>query len=216
MSKTEQRKEYLNGTLIESEVSKCPIEQFETWFTQAASSKVIEPNAMNIATVDAEGRPSSRTVLLREFSEDGFIFYTNYESQKGQEIAGNPKVALCFYWDALERQVRISADVKKISREASEEYFRNRPQDAQVSAYISSQSSVVKDRKTLEALQKEALEFYEGKQVPLPDSWGGFVAVPNSFEFWQGRRGRLHDRLIYSQSDSQECENGWKIERLCP
>lgn len=214
--KTDQRKEYLGGSLDKKNAANCPIEQFKKWYEDALDSKIIEANAMNLATVDESGRPSSRIVLLREFSEKGFVFYTNYESQKGKEIAKNSKAAICFYWDALERQVRIQVNVEKISKEDSEKYFRNRPKDAQISAYISSQSAVIKNRTTLEQQHLEAEERFKNSEIPLPSNWGGYIAKPINFEFWQGRKGRLHDRLKYSKESVGQKNESWKIERLCP
>ena len=210
MNLAELRENYQKGELLESMVAQNPLEQFKFWFKQAQDAKLPEPNAMFLSTVSQEGRVSGRVVLLKSVGE-GFSFYTNYLSHKGQDLAIHPKASLTFFWVELERQVRIEGEVKKISKEESEAYFRVRPRASQLGAWVSNQSTRIDSRELLEdrfaALEKE----FEGKEIPMPDYWGGYELIPSYFEFWQGRPSRLHDRVIY------ELSNGlWKIGRLAP
>ncbi|MCB8999515.1 MAG: pyridoxamine 5'-phosphate oxidase [Bacteroidales bacterium] len=209
-SLSDLRKEYSLKALSETEVNASPMKQFEDWFEEARKSISGEPNAMVLSTVSGSGKPSSRVVLLKGFSEKGFIFFTNYHSRKGKEIAENHDVALLFFWGELERQVRIEGRVEKISAEDSSAYFAERPRLSQIGAVVSAQSERT-ERRDLEerfhSLEKE----YQGKNIPRPDHWGGYIVKPAYFEFWQGRRSRLHDRISYSVENEK-----WKIDRLSP
>ena len=201
------------GGLREGDVDPDPIKQFEKWFTQALKAKVPEPNAMTLATVAAGGGPAARVVLLKAVEPGGFVFYTNYESTKGKELAADPRVSLVFLWLELGRQVRIDGVVEKVSEKESADYFHSRPRDSQIGAWASRQSEVVPDRETLERQFKEAEERYAGgKEVELPPFWGGYRVVPHTIEFWQGRPSRLHDRLRYRKQE----DGAWKVERLSP
>jgi pyridoxamine 5'-phosphate oxidase len=206
------RVEYTRAGLDVSDVQSSPFEQFAIWFDQACEAALIEPNAMSLATADDKGRPSVRTVLLKYFDGEGFVFFTNYESKKARQIAQNPNAALLFPWIGLERQVIIEGNVEKVSAAESLKYFLKRPLGSQLGAWVSRQSSVVSSRQMLEMeFEKMKRKFADGK-VPLPDFWGGYRVVPREFEFWQGRSNRLHDRIRYRR-DSQA---GWIIERLSP
>jgi pyridoxamine-phosphate oxidase len=196
--------------LDEADADRSPFRQFETWYAEAGSA-VRAPEAMAIATAAADGAPSVRMVLMKEFDEQGFVFYTGYESRKGAELAANPRAALLFYWDPLGRQVRVEGGVAKVPRELSDHYFHTRPRGAQLAASVSLQSSVVGDRAGLEASYAELEEGLAGREVPLPGHWGGFRLVPDTFEFWQHRENRLHDRLRYRRDGDD-----WRIERLSP
>jgi pyridoxamine 5'-phosphate oxidase len=198
--------------LNEKDVDPSPFKQFELWFKQAESAVPILPNAMMLATAVGDGKPSARVVLLKGFDEQGFVFYTNYESQKGTELDENPVAALCFYWAELGRQVRITGAATRTSREESAAYFETRPIDSQLGAWVSSQSEVIGSREVLEQKMKELENEYQGKRIPLPPYWGGYRVAPFVFEFWQNRASRLHDRIRYRRlSDSN-----WAIERLAP
>jgi len=205
------RKNYQLMGLDENKIKNNPVDQFTIWFDEAISADVIEPNAMILSTVSQAGSPSSRTVLLKGLEEDGFIFFTNYESEKGKEIAQNNNVSLLFLWLDLERQVRISGKAIKLSTEESEVYFKSRPRNSQIGAWASKQSEVVPDRQYLEDRFKTMRVKFEDQEIPLPDFWGGYKVIPSRIEFWQGRPNRLHDRILYSKN-----ENEWKIERLSP
>lgn len=211
MSVAQLRKEYKVARLNREDLHADPMRQFDKWFDEALKAELPEPNAMVLSTVDGQGRPSARAVLLKGVDAAGFRFYTNYHSRKGQEIGQNPNVALTFVWLELERQVRIEGTASKLSREDSEAYFKTRPYKSQVAALASQQSRVLPSREVLEARFEELkLEYPEG-QVPLPDTWGGYLVTPCALEFWQGRRSRLHDRFYYTREG-----NGWHVERLAP
>jgi pyridoxamine 5'-phosphate oxidase len=206
------REHYIKGILIEENMPNNPIDLFKEWLAVVIAEKLPEPNAMFLATANAQGKPSVRTVLLKGLDGRGFIFYTNYESQKGQDLAENPQASLLFCWLPLERQVRIEGKVIKLPATESEAYFHTRPKDSQIGATISPQSRVIPDRKGLE----EKVVAYQQKYsdtdtLPLPDYWGGYILIPDSIEFWQGRANRLHDRLLYQRTDIS-----WRLERLAP
>lgn len=203
------RKNYQKGELLESKVNPNPFKQFDKWFEEALSSNIYEPNAMILATA-ADNRPSARVVLLKGFDENGFKFYTNYNSRKGKEISINPNAALLFYWMELERQIRIEGRIEKLSKEESLEYFNSRPLDSRYGSLASSQSEIIPDREYLEKKFSELKEKY-GDNPPMPDNWGGFILKPVLFEFWQGRSNRLHDRIVYEKKESN-----WNIYRLSP
>ena len=212
MSLSDLRREYALAGLKESDLDPNPFKQFDKWFQQALGAGLPEPNAMTLATATLDGKPSARIVLLKGFDERGFVFFTNYESQKGRELSSNPQAALVSYWIELERQVRICGRVSRVSAEESEEYFQSRPLGSQLGAWASQQSEVVGGRKTLEERLEQLTREYQTKPVPLPPYWGGYRVAPETIEFWQGRPNRLHDRLRYAlQSNSQ-----WLIERLSP
>ncbi len=206
------RKDYRLQSLLEKDIDPDPIKQFETWWYQALESAIVEPNAMTLATSSSTGKPSARIVLLKGVSKNGFVFFTNYNSRKGMQIQENPFVCLVFLWKELERQVRIEGEVKKISANESDEYFSKRPLESRIGAWSSPQSKVIESR---EILEKNVLDFsgkFQDKDIPLPQNWGGYIVSPTLIEFWQGRPGRLHDRLQYTVSEN----NTWKIERLAP
>jgi pyridoxamine 5'-phosphate oxidase len=197
--------------LIEGNVDPDPFRQFEKWFKKAEQIVQRLPNAMALATSTSDGKPSVRMVLLKGFDKQGFVFYTNYESQKAEDLAGNPRASLLFYWSELDRQIRINGTVTKVSRAESEAYFNTRPLDSQLGAWASRQSEVIPDREVLESRVKDLAEKYEGRPIPTPPFWGGYRLVPDSVEFWQERAGRLHDRLRYRKQGSD-----WVLERLSP
>jgi pyridoxamine 5'-phosphate oxidase len=204
------RNEYLRGELDIEHVLPDPVQQFGVWMDQALLAGIEEHTAMTLATVSPDGLPSARMVLLKGFDEKGFVFFTNYESRKGQEIARNHRVALVFYWKELERQVRIEGFVLKTSGKESDDYFQSRPGESQVSAIISPQSAAIPDRQYLEDLRKEYLQNHQGEHK-RPVNWGGYQVIPEMIEFWQGRENRLHDRIRYSRRGGE-----WLIERLAP
>ncbi|HQG39138.1 MAG TPA: pyridoxamine 5'-phosphate oxidase [Chitinophagales bacterium] len=204
------RENYDSSFLLEEHCNKNPFLQFKKWFEEAAQSNVIEPNAMTLATVGTDGQPSARIVLLKSFSKDGFTFYTNYESHKGQQLQENAKVALLFWWQ--ERQVRIEGIAKKTDRESATEYFQSRPKSSQIGAWTSPQSTVLPSREALDNRYLEMEQKYNSEIVPMPDYWGGYLVIPNRIEFWQGRESRLHDRINYTLVEDEN----WKIERLAP
>ena len=206
------RKEYTFQGLSETDVHPNPFEQFKIWFDQALFAQLPEPNAMTIATATTNGKPSARMVLLKDYDERGFVFYTNYESNKGQQLVENPWGAIAFWWAELERQVRIEGRVEKVSPAESEAYFHSRPKASQLGAWASNQSQVIDSREVLERRLQQLKEEYENKEVPRPPNWGGFRVIPTEIEFWQGRPSRLHDRLLYQRSD----DGSWRIQRLSP
>lgn len=213
MTKTiaEIRTEYQGEPLIEGDLLKNPIEQFDKWFNEALKAEVTEPNAMNLATATPNGKPSSRIVLLKGVDEKGFVFFTNYHSDKGQLLAVNPLATLNFFWVELARQVRIDGKVEKVSHEESDEYFASRPKGSQIGAWVSDQSSIVENREVLDKKLEELNAHYADKEVLRPPHWGGYRLIPESIEFWQGRPNRLHDRLRYDKNGDT-----WKVARLSP
>jgi len=206
------REDYRAKTLEITDVLANPIQQFNEWFQEALDSQIKEANAMTIATVDAQGKPAARIVLLKGFDENGFIFYTNYDSRKGQELAANPNIAVVFLWKDLERQIRIEGVAEKLAPAVSLNYFQSRPKGSQIGAWASPQSQVIPDRSILEQNVLDLKEKYKNADnLPIPSHWGGYQIKPTLIEFWQGRSSRLHDRLCYTL-----IENEWKIERLAP
>ena len=193
------------------ELAPAPVDQFRRWFESAKRARMYQPNAFQLATCSTEGRPAVRTLLLKGYDARGFLYYTNYESRKGRELAGNPQAMMLFFWNEMHRQVRIEGRVDKLTAEESARYFHSRPRGSQVGAWASHQSSVIKDRAELEQRVAEYEKKFAGSEVPLPPYWGGFRLVPDQFEFWQGRAFRLHDRFIYRRT-----ENDWRIVRLAP
>ncbi len=206
------RREYTDAGLDERNVDANPFKQFEQWFQEAINAKIDLPDAMTLATATTDGMPSARIVLLRGHDARGFVFYTDYESQKGKELAANPNAALVFYWRELDRQVRITGQVSKVSRENSNNYFQTRPVDSRLAALASKQSEVISDRKVLEERFKALAAQYQNEDIPLPSDWGGYRLSPNMIEFWSGRPSRLHDRLRYTR----ESDDGWRLERISP
>jgi pyridoxamine 5'-phosphate oxidase len=209
---SQARVSYERGVLDADSVAADPFEQFGHWFDTALAAELLEPYAMTVATVGIDGQPSARIMLLRGWDERGFVFYTNYESQKGHEIAHTPRAALLFYWAPLEQQIRIEGTVERIAGADSDAYFGQRPRGHQLSAWASHQSSVVPDRAYLETKMREYERTYPG-DVPRPDYWGGYRVKPNRLEFWQGRPDRVHDRILYRRALAT---GPWIIERLSP
>jgi len=205
------RRVYSLTELNESTVLDDPFKQFSEWMEEAVKSNIIDPNAMILATSNKDSIPSVRVVLLKGFDNEGFIFYTNYNSKKGKNLVENPNASALFFWKELERQIRISGRVNKISQKESEEYFHSRPRESQLAALASNQSEVIPGREFLEQKFNEFKEEYHDKEIPLPPHWGGFKLFADSFEFWQGRENRLHDRISYLKED-----NAWQIVRLAP
>lgn len=209
---TDYRKSYEKGELLKKDIPETPFELFQSWFHLAdESASVEEANAMTISTVGKDNFPSTRVVLLKGFSKEGFTFFTNYNSNKGKELEENPKCCLLFFWPALEKQVILQGEVSKISDKESEEYFRSRPRGSQLGAHASDQSSVVPSREYLEERLLKLEQEFKDKDIPKPVNWGGYLFKPSKFEFWQGRASRLHDRILYTKE-----HNNWKIERLAP
>ena len=211
MDLTFMRQGYQNEGLSKEELSPDPFLQFEAWFKEANETEPI-PNAMSLATVNNSGAPLMRTVLLKLFDDNGFVFFTNYKSKKAEHISENPNVAVLFNWVALERQVSINGVAEKVERSESLKYFMGRPRGSQLGAWVSDQSSVLSSRKILEMKLDEIKRKFGENEIPLPEFWGGFRIKPKRFEFWQGRPNRLHDRFLYSKIDDES----WKIERLAP
>lgn len=202
---------YTESALSRADLDLDPFKQFQTWWRAAIDADHIEPNAMTLATAAADGAPSARMVLLKGVDERGFLFYTNYESRKGVELAANPRAALVLYWDRLQRQVRIEGRVERLTAEESAEYFHSRPRDSQIGAWTSPQSTVIFGRTQFEARRQQLEDQFADGPVPLPPFWGGYRVMPHAIEFWQGRPNRLHDRFRYKRSDQN-----WLIERLAP
>ncbi|MEJ6682052.1 MAG: pyridoxamine 5'-phosphate oxidase [Flavobacteriales bacterium] len=211
MSLKESRIEYKKGTLSDDLKNESPFDLFKDWLELAKKCVALDFNAMSLNTNSSDGFPASRIVLLREFTEEGFIFYTNYESAKGKELEQNPNVSLNFFWRELEKQVRVKGTAVKVSSEVSNVYFSSRPRKSQIGAWVSNQSEVIQSRETLVRKEEELEKVFKGKEVTRPPHWGGYLVIPNSFEFWQGRSGRLHDRLKFSEKDSL-----WSADRLSP
>jgi len=208
MDLKDQRKVYEKFELHEESVKHNPFDQFKNWFVDTKNSEILEANAMTLATASKDGKPSARIVLLKEVTETGFVFFTNYNSQKGKDLAENPQAEILFFWDALERQVRIGGNVKKISQDESRAYFDTRPPESRAGAIASPQSQKIESRAVIEEKIKTVLA--ENK-LDMPENWGGYILEPNYFEFWQGRHSRLHDRIIY-----ELMEGSWKVGRLAP
>jgi pyridoxamine 5'-phosphate oxidase len=212
MNISDLRRNYALKSLAESDVLPDPIAQFNVWFQEAIDSQILEPNAMTLATASAEGRPSARIVLLKGIDKEGFVFFTNYESRKGQEMAQNPQAALLFNWLELERQVRIEGRIEKISTEDSLVYFQSRPKGSQIGAWASPQSQVIERREQLtERVEALVREYADAAVLPLPPFWGGYRLAPDQIEFWQGRESRLHDRIQFVKTGE-----GWTLARLAP
>ena len=205
------RREYILKVLDATHAHVNPFEQFKTWFSEATEVQALDPSAMHLSTVSPAGKPSGRIVLLKGI-DTGFLFYTNYDSHKGKDLIHTPFASLTFFWAELERQVRIEGRVEKVSAETSTTYFNSRPFDSKIGAIVSPQSQIVESREVLEHKYAEIWQHYEGEQPPRPENWGGFRLLPDVFEFWQGRKSRLHDRLQYTPT-SQET---WTLERLAP
>jgi pyridoxamine 5'-phosphate oxidase len=206
------REDFMKGELSETNLNKTPDLQFEQWMQDAIDAKVNEVVACNLATVDKNNKPSARIIYLREFGDNEFYFYTNYDSRKAAEIANNPNVCLTFFWPELERQVRIEGVIsKKAEAEKSNAYFNARPQDSKIGAWSSPQSKVLKDREELNSFIENNKTKYKDQEIPRPDFWGGYIIKANYYEFWQGRKNRLHDRIAFILEN-----NNWKIERLAP
>lgn len=205
------RKDYKLDSLSKEEVDKNPISQFKKWMNEAISFKITEPNAMTLATSTPDGIPSARVLLLKSFDNDGFVFYTNYESRKADDLAKNPHACIVFDWHLMERQVRIEGVAKKVSSEESDKYFNERPEGSQMGAWTSPQSTFIDDREELENRRVKIESMFKDKLITRPPNWGGYVLKPHTIEFWQGRENRLHDRLIYIKADEE-----WILRRLAP
>ena len=205
------RREYASRALTEHDALDDPIQQFSLWFGEALKSELLDTNAMTLATASRDGGPSARIVLLKGFDEAGFVFFTNYESAKARDLDDNPRACLLLFWAALERQVRVTGRVSKTSAQESETYFQSRPFESQIGAWASAQSRTLHDRAALEARYAELAAKYAGSPVPLPPFWGGYRVAPETIEFWQGRKSRLHDRLLYTKHGS-----AWSRSRLAP
>ena len=206
------RRDYSHKTLSEKDADPNAIKQFEKWWKEAVDSKIDEVNAMTLATASLDALPSARIVLLKGFDEKGFVFFTNYESYKAQQLAENPKACLVFFWKELQRQVRITGLIQKISAKQSDEYFKSRPESSRIGALASPQSRVIESRQWLDEKFNELVNKMEGTEISRPPYWGGYIVKPVVIEFWQGIPSRLHDRIQYTLEES----GGWKIERLAP
>lgn len=205
------RREYSGRTLDEASVNKNPLQQFEQWFQEASQAGLPEVNAMTLATCGIDFKPSARIVLLKGLDEGNFIFYTNYNSRKGKELLWNPYAALLFFWNELHRQVRIEGRIEKLSGDASDAYFKSRPEDSRLGAIVSPQSEVIPGRNVLDENLEILKTKFSGSEIPRPSHWGGYRVIPYTIEFWQGRMSRLHDRLLFTRVGA-----AWKIERLAP
>ncbi len=206
------RKDYKLASLEEVDVAANPFDQFTRWWNEAVASQIDEVNAMTLATVNATGVPAARIVLLKGYNPDGFIFFTNYESDKGKNLAQNPHAALVFFWKELERQIRIEGTVEKVSAEESDRYFNSRPASSRIGAWASPQSAVIENRTVIEQNVERYSSIFANDSIERPDHWGGYIVKPTSIEFWQGRPSRLHDRIRYVLENSAS----WKVERLAP
>lgn len=205
------RRDFAERPLTEGSVDNNPFKQYAVWFEEAVNSKILDPYAMCLSTVGLNGQPSSRIVYMRDILDDGFVFYTNYLSQKGKELLSTPKAALNLHWAELERQIRIEGDVVKVSEDISDKYFASRPKKSQIGAWASLQSDVLSTREELEKRVLNYTELYKDIEVKRPEHWGGYVLKPRKIEFWQGRASRLHDRIVYLKEGAE-----WKLERLSP
>lgn len=212
MTLADLRRDYASRALTEQDAHPDPIQQFHAWFDEALNSQLIDVNAMTLATASRTGEPAARIVLLKGADASGFVFYTNYESAKGRDLAANPRASLLLFWAELERQIRITGSVAKTSPAESEKYFHSRPIESQIGAAVSKQSRAVPDRSELEKRFADAAEKYKGGIVPLPTTWGGYRVTPERIEFWQGRKSRLHDRLLYTKQG----DGSWSRSRLEP
>jgi pyridoxamine 5'-phosphate oxidase len=217
------RKDYKLASLEEADVATNPIDQFTRWWNEAVASQIDEVNAMTLATANAAGVPAARIVLLKGYNPNGFIFFTNYESDKGKNLAQNPKAALVFFWKELERQIRVEGTVEKVSAEESDRYFNSRPASSRIGAWASPQSAVIENRMVIEQNVERYSSIFANDSIERPDHWGGYIVKPTSIEFWQGRSSRLHDRIryvlensAYNAATDTRTDLNWKIERLAP